>query len=46
MYAGFNPLVFFNTSFLKSSTKPIIPNPIVINNNGNMFLATSGSLGA
>ena len=46
LYAGFNPFVFFNTNFLKSSTNPIIPNPIVINSNGNIFLATSGSLEA
>ena len=31
---GFNPLVLCNTSFLKSSTNPTIPNPIVRHNIG------------
>ena len=44
LYAGFKPVVSFNTSFLKSSINPITPNPIVINNNGKIFLATIGSL--
>ena len=41
--AGFNPFVFFRINFLKSSTKPTTPNPIVAINNGNMLLATEGS---
>ena len=44
LYAGFNPFVSLKTNFLKSSIKPIVPNPIVINSNGKIFLAVSGSL--
>ena len=44
LYAGFNPFVSLKTNFLKSSIKPIVPNPIVINSNGRIFLAVSGSL--
>ena len=44
LYAGFNPFVSLNTSFLKSSINPIVPKPIVINNNGKIFFAVSGSL--
>ena len=41
LYLGFNPSVFFNTSFLKSSINPIIPNPIVKINIGNNLFANS-----
>ena len=41
--AGFNPFVFFRISFLKSSTNPTTPNPIVAINNGSMLFATAGS---
>ena len=39
--AGFSPSVLFSTNFLKSSTKPISPNPIVAASNGIKFLATN-----
>ena len=41
LYFGLNPFVFLNTTFLKSSIKPIIPNPNVINNNGKILFATA-----
>ena len=41
---GLRPFVFFNTSFLKSSINPTIPNPIVTNARGKRFFATSNWL--
>ena len=38
---GLNPFVFFNTNFLKSSIKPINPNPTATPINGKSAVATS-----
>ena len=38
---GLRPFVFFKINFLKSSIKPIKPNPIATPSNGNNDFATS-----
>ena len=38
LYAGLSPFVSLNTNFLKSSTKPTIPKPIIISVSGNIAL--------